>query len=234
MSVSFLRRLKKGDGFFYYTAMSKENDDKKLFSTSELAKKLNCQNRTINDNGKALFPDKIIENGVMTYWTEREATEIIEKIKHNQANQTYLASTSQGVSTTLTNEMTIKKVVEGAKKQLSIEEQTKMAFQLQASILQQMAEQNAFLEKDNKELRDWKSEKLYIENEKYKAKELRAKINKRIRQVAKDKFDDNYKECWNYFYKKYNTSHCFAGEQNIDLIQERGHLKEFYNLVLFV
>lgn len=214
----------------------RELKNKKLVSTSDLSKILNTSPKVIIENAKKFLPNKVFKNGKTTYYTEEEATILFEGLKKQQnTNSTDLYIKSKGaVSTTLTNDMKIKKVVEGAKKQLSIEEQTKMAFQLQASILQQMAEQNAFLVKNNKELNDWKNEKLYIENEKYKAKELRIKINKRIRQVAKEKFDNDYKKCWNYFYEKYNNSHCFAGEQNIDLIQERGHLKEFYNLVLFI
>lgn len=87
-------------------------------------------------------------------------------------------------------------------------------------------------DKEKEILQNWKEEKLKLENNEYKKKELRANINKLIRKIAKDNFNNNFKETWNYFYKKYCDIHCFQGKQDIELIEKRGDLQEFYNLIL--
>lgn len=90
-------------------------------------------------------------------------------------------------------------------------------------------------EKEKEVLQNWKEEKIKIENEKYKAKELRTKINKTIRKYCYNN-NVNYSDFMIKLYKLYDNIHCFSFKENykeyIDIIQERGHLKEFYNIVL--
>ena len=83
-----------------------------LISTSELAKQLNCKNNTITENAKILFPNKIIENGKTTYFTEAETTLIIDKLQHNNSNQNNLSSSVIGIKTSLTPALKIKQAME--------------------------------------------------------------------------------------------------------------------------
>lgn len=97
----------------------------------------------------------------------------------------------------------------------------------------QMLDENLKREREEKqELKEWKQEKIAVENNEYKKKELRTNINKLVRKIAKDNFNNNFQETWNYFYKKYCDIHCFQGKQDLELIEKRGDLQEFYNLLL--
>ncbi|WP_294402999.1 phage antirepressor KilAC domain-containing protein [uncultured Clostridium sp.] len=83
-----------------------------LLSTTELAKILKCNNNTITENAKSIFPNKVFINGKTTYYTEEEATMIIDKIQHNNNNQNNLSSSSIGIKTALTPALKIKQAME--------------------------------------------------------------------------------------------------------------------------
>ena len=121
--------------------------------------------------------------------------------------------------------------LEGIKK-YSKDEKLTLGLSAFQALLEDLQADNIKLEKENNELKFKENERLYIENERYKTKELRTKINRYIRKVAKDIFNNNFKNTWNYYYNLYNNIHCFQGTQNLELIQDRGHLKEFYNILL--
>ena len=203
--------------------ITKERQAKGLVSTTEIANMLNTSNKVILENAKKLFPNKQFENGKTTFFNEKEITILLDKLQNNNSNQYDLNRSSKGINTTSTNDLIITKQYNNFN-QLSIQDKIKFSFQCQADIIKELNE--------NKELKDWKTEKLYIENEKYKSDELRTKINRVIRQKAQDFYNNNYKDCWNYYFKLYSDLHCFKGTQNIEMIQDRGHLKEFYNLIL--
>lgn len=86
--------------------------DNILLSTTELAKILNCNNNTVTENAKSIFPNKVFINGKTTYYTEEEATMIIDKIQHNNNNQNNLSSSSIGIKTALTPALRIKQAME--------------------------------------------------------------------------------------------------------------------------
>ena len=80
-------------------------------------------------------------------------------------------------------------------------------------------------------MQNWKTEKLYIENEKYKSN-VCAKINRLIRKIAFERFNKDFKATWNYYFDIYCSMHHFKGLQNLEMIKDRGDLKEFYNIIL--
>lgn len=201
-------------------------ENKRFITTTELANMLNTTNDVILNCARRCNINKNIKNGVATYWNEEEATVILNEFKNgNKSNNRSFELNSKVNSTTTgkENELIMYKINEESK-QLDLQEQIKLSFQLQANIIQQ-------LNKENEELKNWKTEKLYIENEKYQSKELRTKINKRIRQIARDT-DSKHSDIWNKYFSIYSNIHCFSGKQSLDLIQDRHHLKEFYNLTL--
>lgn len=211
--------------------IEQERKAKGLVSTTEIAKMLNTSNKVILENAKKLFKEKEFKNGNTTFFNEKEVAILIDKIQNNNSNQYNLNSTSKAVNTTATSDLMVAKQYNNFS-QLSIQEKIKFSFQCQADIIKELNEKNIELTNENKDLKDWKTEKLYIENEKYNSKELRTKINRVIRQKTQDFYNGNYKDCWNYYFKLYNDLHCFKGTQNLEMIQDRGHLKEFYDLIL--
>ena len=91
------------------------------------------------------------------------------------------------------------------------------------------------IEKDRNELLCFKQEVNNIYIKKYKSKELRSKINKEIRKKAYENNMD-YSTFTVNMYGKYDGIHNFPFRENyrgyLDTIQARGHLKEFYEMVL--
>ena len=218
----------------------------------ELAKQLKVSDKSIRNIIKQYFPDKL-ENGKTTFLNEKEVSVILKEYKTNTKRQEQLTSEAGAeVQNTTTNFLEMQeaqtKSLEGVEaiKKLSIKDQYRLSMQIQQNILKQLGEQNTLLleqknkilqlneqlQKQNEKLQHFQSETLYLENAKYKAKELRTKINKEIRKIAQEKFNNNYKNTWDFFYNKYSSIHCFTTKQDINLIQERGDLKEFYNLII--
>ena len=91
------------------------------------------------------------------------------------------------------------------------------------------------LEEDKQELQHFKEEINYVYNEKYRAKELRAKINKAIKGKCW-KNGLRYDEYYIQMFGKYDRIHSFPYREDyrgyLDVIQMRGHLKEFYEMIL--
>lgn len=71
-------------------------------TTREVAQALGCKPQTITDNAKKCLPNKKIENGKPTFWTEEEVTVLLEFIKGNNNNQTNLTRSALGSETSLT------------------------------------------------------------------------------------------------------------------------------------
>lgn len=207
------------------------NKQEKLMNTTEIAKIIGCNNNTITENAKKLFPNKKFENGKATYYNEKEVAILLDKLKNNNNNQSDLSRSLIGAKTTLTNELELSKTLDGIKN-LSRDNKLKLGLGALQSLLEDLQKENTEIKQENTELKDWKTEKLYIENEKYKAKELKTKINRLIRKKAIEVFGYSYIDCWNYYYTLYNNIHCFTGKQNLDLVEARGHLKEFYDIII--
>lgn len=84
----------------------------KLMSTREVAESLNTSPKVILSNARKCLPNKIIENGKTTYWTNAEVTILLERLKTNSPNQHGLNGAVKGVSTDLTPALKIKKAME--------------------------------------------------------------------------------------------------------------------------
>lgn len=63
-----------------------EVTNEKLMTTKEIAEQLGTRPNVITENAKKCLPDKVIENGKTTYWTQAEVTVLIEQLKCNQVN----------------------------------------------------------------------------------------------------------------------------------------------------
>ena len=72
-----------------------------LKKTSDLAKILNTSPKVIIENAKKFLPNKVFKNGKTTYYTEEEATILIEGLKGNNPNQSTFTGSVKAVSTTL-------------------------------------------------------------------------------------------------------------------------------------
>lgn len=224
---------------------------KGITTIKELAELLNCSKEAVRQKAKQLLPNKHFEEKKTTFFNEEEVSIMLKSWKQNTSNNSS-DKFNLAVNNTTTDYLEIKeaqsKSLEGVEaiKKLSIQDQYRLSMQIQQNILKQLGEQNTLLleqnnkilqlneqlQKQNEKLQHFQSETLYLENAKYKAKELRTKINKEIRKIAQEKFNNNYKNTWDFFYNKYSSIHCFTTKQDINLIQERGDLKEFYNLII--
>lgn len=60
--------------------------NEKLMTTKEIAEQLGTRPNVITENAKKCLPDKVIENGKTTYWTQAEVAVLIEQLKCNQVN----------------------------------------------------------------------------------------------------------------------------------------------------
>jgi hypothetical protein len=58
--------------------------NKALYSTKELAEQLKTSPKVILGNTKKCLPNKLIENGKTTYFTEEEATVLLDYMKSNK------------------------------------------------------------------------------------------------------------------------------------------------------
>lgn len=198
-----------------------------LLTTTELARKLKTTRDVILARARKCLPNKTIERYKVTYWNEEEVTSLLNSFNgENKSNNRSVELTKQleNTKTQLMINQQFNNTIEEIKR-YSKDDKLKIGLTAFQSLLED-------LQQENNELKDWKAEKLYIENEKYKSKELRAKINRLIRQVAVDRFDGDYGDTWNYYFNVYSKIHCFKNSQNINMIEDRGDLKEFYNLIL--
>ena len=86
----------------------------KTMTTKELADFLHTRPNVITENAKKALPNKVIQNGKQTYYTEQEVTILIEFMKGNRPNQYDLSSNMIGTSTRLTPALKLKKAMEMA------------------------------------------------------------------------------------------------------------------------
>lgn len=202
--------------------MKKISQKENLVTTTQLAKQLKTTNDVILDVAKRCKINKEIKNGRPTYWNEEDVSIIIKNIGKSNASKEALVQAKGQTKTTLMIKEEAQQGIENIQK-LDLQEQAQASLFLCMDTLKKLVERND-------ELTNWKNEKLAIENKEYKNKELRTKINRLIRQKAKE--NGNFKDTWNKYYTLYCSIHCFTGKQDLDMVQDRGHLDEFYNLIL--
>jgi phage antirepressor YoqD-like protein len=85
----------------------------KTMTTKEVAEALGTRPNVITENAKKCLPNKVIENGKTTYWTQAEVTVLLEFMKSNN-NRTDLDLSNRliGSSTELTPALKLKKALE--------------------------------------------------------------------------------------------------------------------------
>lgn len=208
--------------------IKKEND---YLTIEEVADLLDCSERTARDFVKEVSDIKEIStDGFIGHKKKIYNKQEILKIKDMQQQQQQLADLERQ-GTKLADNKDIKVIANAFQKHIE-KADSKTIFE-SAMALMEIALNREY--KKNEELENWKQERLYIENEKYKSKELRTKINKTIRKYCYNN-NVNYSDFMIKLYRIYDNIHCFPFKENykeyIDIIQERGHLKEFYNIVL--
>jgi phage antirepressor YoqD-like protein len=73
----------------------------KMMTTKEVVEVLGCAVKTVFENAKTCLPDKRIENGKTTLWTENEATILLEHLKQEKASGRHsnLYIQSKGIET---------------------------------------------------------------------------------------------------------------------------------------
>jgi phage antirepressor YoqD-like protein len=73
----------------------------KTMTTKEVADSLGCAVKTVFENAKICLPDKRVENGKTTLWTENEVTILLEYLKQEKASGRHsnLYIQSKGVET---------------------------------------------------------------------------------------------------------------------------------------
>lgn len=82
-------------------------------TTKELADQLGTKSNVITENAKKCLPNKKIENGKVTHWTEAEVTILLDFMKaNNNRKDLDLSDRLIGASTTLTPALKIKKAME--------------------------------------------------------------------------------------------------------------------------
>lgn len=86
----------------------------KSMTTKEVAEALNTSSKVILENAKKCLPNKTIENGKTTYWTQAEITVLLDCLKNNsKTNASDLYFQSKGsISTELTPALKLKKALE--------------------------------------------------------------------------------------------------------------------------
>lgn len=88
--------------------------DEEKFTTRQLAEQLGTSPKVVLENAKKCLPNKKIENGKPTYWTQWEVTVVLDWMKNHDGNHSSdLYFQSKGALTTeLTPALKIKKAME--------------------------------------------------------------------------------------------------------------------------
>lgn len=83
-------------------------------TTNQFAKQLGTTVSVILENGRKCFPDKIIENGKPTFWTQKEVTVLLDYMKnHNSNNRSHELNLKVSTTTTdMSPALKIKKALE--------------------------------------------------------------------------------------------------------------------------
>lgn len=87
-------------------------ESEKTMTTAQVAEALHTSNKVILENARKCLPNKHIENGKPTLWTQEEVTILLECLKGNNPNQYTFTATVKAVSTDLTPALKIKKAME--------------------------------------------------------------------------------------------------------------------------
>ena len=107
-------------GFFYPKRSCRRKYltefSEKTITTKELAEQLKTDKKVIIENARKYLPNKVFEQGKVTYWNEAEITVLIDGMKSNNSNQYREKGTVTGavtdVSTELTPALKIRKAME--------------------------------------------------------------------------------------------------------------------------
>jgi len=95
-----------------------------IMTTKELADYLRTSPKVVIENARKCLPNKIIENGKVTLWTQKEVTILIEQMKTSNPNQNTFTASVKAVSTELTPALKIKQAMllmqEGYEEELAI------------------------------------------------------------------------------------------------------------------
>ena len=86
----------------------------KKMTTKEVAESLGCTVKTVMNNAVKCLPNKIFENGKPTEWTEAEVTVLLDYMKEHNAIGVgvSLVNDLQGISTSMTPALKLKKAME--------------------------------------------------------------------------------------------------------------------------
>ena len=87
-------------------------ESEKTMTTAQVAEALHTSNKVILENAHKCLPNKRIENGKPTLWTQKEVTILLECLKGNNPNQYTFTAAVKAVSTDLTPALKIKKAME--------------------------------------------------------------------------------------------------------------------------
>lgn len=205
--------------------MSDKITNKNIISTSELAKKLRTTNDVIINVAKRCNIKKEIRNGIVTYWNIQEVSQIIKELKEGNKSNNRSFELTQRLANTATS-ITIKEnFLKATRDYIALIEMEK----------KQLAKENKQLQEKNQQLQEYQDKNKYIHQERHDIAKLRAEITKEVRKKA-------HKEQWGFgvtfirYYKMYDETHNFPYKENyneyLDTIQERGHLRELYKIIL--
>ena len=93
-------------------------------TTKEIAERLNTSPKVILENARKCLPNKQIENGKPTFWSQAEITILLEQLKTSNPNQNTFTGAVKAVTTELTPALKIKKAFdlmqEGYEEELSL------------------------------------------------------------------------------------------------------------------
>lgn len=90
----------------------REITKEKLITTKQVAETLGTSTKVVLANAKKCLPEKKIQNGKVTYWTELEVTKVIEQMKTSNPNQSTFTAAVKQVSTALSPALKLKQALE--------------------------------------------------------------------------------------------------------------------------
>ncbi|MDR1498712.1 MAG: hypothetical protein LBS34_00285 [Rickettsiales bacterium] len=137
-------------------------------TTKQFAEQLKTTPKVILSNAKKCLPNKKIEKGKVTHFTEEETTVILECLKGNNPNQSTFTGAVKVVNTELTPVLKIKNIVDS----ISTEEEENLLIQASMQLLNKkvnkIQSENKNLLEQNKDLRndkDFLQQQSRIQNE---------------------------------------------------------------------
>lgn len=120
-------------------------------TTREVAETLHCDVSAVRRNAKKCLPNKIIENGKSTFWTEKEVTVLLDFMKTNN-NRTDLtcATVAQVAKTSLTPVLKVQQGLQQAQENATTIEQK---MQIAQAGMKALADAMALLKAENEQLK---------------------------------------------------------------------------------